>query len=65
MKGVYYTDIYYGFKSVNLKWRSISFGPNLVFSILMAQMTFSQTQQAPGPDFIKVGKSLQLKRSTN
>ena len=48
-----YTDNYYGFKSDNLKWR-----PNLVFPILMAQMIFSQFQQAPGPDFRKVGKSL-------
>ena len=45
-----YTDIYYGFKSDNLKWRSSSFRPNLIFSILMAQMVISQIQQAPGPN---------------
>ena len=41
-----YTDIYYDYKSNNLKWISSSFRLNLVFPILMAQMIFSQIQQA-------------------
>ena len=50
--------IYYGFKTDNLKLSSSFFRQNLVFPILVAQMTFSQIQQALGPDIRKVGKSL-------
>ena len=57
-------DIYYGFKSDNLKWISSSFRQNQVFPILMARMIFSQIQQAPGPDFRKEGKSLHLGESS-
>ena len=39
-----------------LKWRSSFFRLILVFPILIAQMIFSQIQQAPGPDFRKVRK---------
>ena len=52
-----YTDVYYnGFKSDNLKLRSSSFTVNLVFPILMAQIIFSQIQQAPGPNIRKCRK---------
>ena len=37
---------------------------NQIFPILMIQMLCSQIQQAPGPDFRKVGKSLELHRSS-
>ena len=40
------------------KWRSSSFRLHQIFPIVMIQMFFPQTQQAPGPDFNKVGKSL-------
>ena len=44
--------------SINLKLRSRSFRLRQVFQTLMVKMHFSQIQQAPGPDFRKVGKSL-------
>ena len=44
-----------------LKWISSSFRPNLIFPILMAQMKFSQIQQASGPDFRKVRKHMLYK----
>ena len=43
---------------IHLKWRSSSFRLHQAFPIFMIQMLFSQIQQAPGPDFRKVGKSL-------
>ena len=49
-----YVDIYFGFKSDNLKRRSSSFRPKQDFPILMAQMILSQIQQAPGPQLQKV-----------
>ena len=58
-------QIYYSFTLLipymflfHLKWWSGCFRLHQVFPILMIQM-FSQIQQAPGPDFRKVGKSLQ------
>ena len=36
-----YSNIYYGLKSDNLKWRSSSFEQIQVFPILVAQMIFS------------------------
>ena len=45
-----------------LKWHSSSFRRHRMFPILMVQMFFSQIQQAPGPDFRKVEKSLQDKK---
>ena len=43
---------------IHLKWWSGSFRLHQVFPILMVQMFFPQIQQAPGPNFRKVGKSL-------
>ena len=37
-----------------------SFRLHQVFPTLMVSMIFSQIQQAPGPDFRKVGKSLNI-----
>ena len=42
---------------INLKWWSSSFRQHQVFPTLMVEI-FSAIQQAPGPDFRKVGKSL-------
>ena len=42
----------------HLKSRSSSYTLQHVYSTLMVQMPFSQIQQAPGPDFRKVGKFL-------
>ena len=50
---------------IHIKWQSIILDcikiPN-TFLILMAQMIFSQIQQAPGPDSRKVEKSLLFDR---
>ena len=45
---------------IHLKWWFSSFRLHQIFPILMVQMLFSKIQQAPGPDFRKVGKSLLL-----
>ena len=42
---------------INLKWCSSYFRLHQVFQTLMVEK-FSEIQQAPGPDFRKVGKSL-------
>ena len=47
-----------------LVWRSCSFRQNKYTRILMAQMLFSQIQQAPDQNFGKVGKSLHCVFST-
>ena len=46
---------------IHLKWWSSSFRPYQIFPIFMVQMFFPQIQQAPGPNFRKVGKSLKGK----
>ena len=44
--------------SMLFNWQSSYFRLQQIFPILMIQMLFPQIQQAPGPDFRKVGKSL-------
>ena len=46
---------------IHLKKRSSSFRLHQDFPILMVQMLFPQIQQGPGPDFRKVGKSLNMR----
>ena len=55
---LYTANFLYPWFLINLKWRSSSFRLHQVFTTLMVQMIFFQIQQAPGPDFIKVGKPL-------
>ena len=53
-------QLYTAMVLINLKWRSSSFRLHQVFPTLMVQMIFFQIQQAPGPYFRKVGKSLAI-----
>ena len=55
-----YTANYLVWFSIQLKWRFISFRLHQILPSLMVQVLFSQIQQAPGPDFRKVGKSLHV-----
>ena len=55
LKQLYTANFLYGFL-IHLKWWSSSSFPNLMVKMLPPP----QIQQAPGPDFRKVGKSLNL-----
>ena len=55
----FYTAIFlYPWLEINLKLRSSSFRLHQVFPTIEGPNAFFQIQQAPGPDFRKVGTSL-------
>ena len=58
MLQLYTANFCYPWFLINLKWWSSSFGLHQVFPNFDGPNDISQIQQAPGPDFRKVGKSL-------
>ena len=61
MLQLYTANILYLFL-IHLKWHSSFFKLHQIFPKLMVQMLFSKIQQAPGPNFRKVGKFLNTLR---